>query len=134
MGNLLYCACPMEYFTLLTKSNPWSAHFLRARSARDLQYMHGRHTRNKRGMKCVSNAVMTRRCCANVKRMPSEYYTNVVRIPRRCHAYVAQMKRASYARHSSSKCHVKRADARFTRVASDARCALHSMGYFWSVL
>jgi 2-polyprenyl-3-methyl-5-hydroxy-6-metoxy-1,4-benzoquinol methylase len=46
------------------------AHFLRARSARrHLQYMNGRHTRNKRVMKRVSNAVMTRECHADVMRM-----------------------------------------------------------------
>jgi hypothetical protein len=34
-----------------------------------LQYMNGRHTRNKRVMKRVSNAVMMRECHADVVRM-----------------------------------------------------------------
>jgi hypothetical protein len=35
-------------------------------------YMNGRHTRNKRVMKRVSNAVMTRECHADVLRMLCE--------------------------------------------------------------
>jgi hypothetical protein len=85
------------------------AHFLRARSSRHLQYMNGRHTRNKR----VRSACQMQLWRANVTQMLCE-----------C--------RASYARHSSSKCDVKH--ARITRVVPDARSALHSMGYFWSVL
>jgi hypothetical protein len=59
---------------------------------------------------------------------------NVVRIPRRFRAYVVQMRRASYARHSSSKCDVKRAGcADYTR-CTRRDSAFHSMGYFWPVL
>jgi hypothetical protein len=109
------------------------AHFLRARSARHLQYMNGRHARNTRVMKRVSNAVMTRECHADVMRMLRGCHANatrmlcgccanVVRMLRgccadRCCAYVVQMRRASYARHSSSKCDsVKRVGcAHYTR-------------------
>jgi hypothetical protein len=69
------------------------AHFLRARSARHLQYMNGRHTRDKH----VRSAHSTRVSCCRSS------------IPRTSHADVIHMMRASYARHSSSKCDVKRA-------------------------
>jgi hypothetical protein len=99
------------------------AHFLRARSARHLQYMNGRHTRNKRVVKHVSNAVMTRKCHAGVVRMSYECCANVARMLYRWGALHARhssskcdVKRASYARHSSSKCDVKRAGcAHYTR-------------------
>jgi hypothetical protein len=42
---------------------------LTARSAKHLQCMNGRHTRNKRVMKRVSNAVLARECHADVVRM-----------------------------------------------------------------
>jgi hypothetical protein len=54
-------------------------HFRRARSARHLQYMNGRHTRNKRVMKRVANAVMTRECHADV-RMLCKCCANVTRV------------------------------------------------------
>jgi hypothetical protein len=60
------------------------AHFLRARSARHMQYMKGRHTRDKRVMKRVICSYDG----ANVAQMLCE-----------CYADVVQMRRASYARH-----------------------------------
>jgi hypothetical protein len=84
--------------------------------ALEVQYMNGRHTRNKRVMKRVSNALMTRECHADVVRMLRASRADVMR---------KQMRRASCAT-SSSKC-----DARITRVAPDVRSALHSMGYLY---
>jgi hypothetical protein len=64
---------------------------------------------------------MSRICCANVTWKPREC---CVRIPRRCHAYVVQMRRASYARHTISKCDVKRAGcAHYTRCTRREKCA-----------
>jgi hypothetical protein len=77
------------------QENPWSRTLPSAGSARHLQYMNGRHTRNKRVMKRVSNAVMTRECHADVVRIKCSYdarmsrrccANNVVRIRCRCHA------------------------------------------------
>jgi hypothetical protein len=82
------------------KATHGPAHFLRVRSAIHLQYMNGRHnaqqTRHEARVKCSYDARMSRRCCANVMRLLCE-----------CYAYVVQIRRASYARHSSSKCDVK---------------------------
>jgi hypothetical protein len=126
-GHLCYNAGNYPFqvplYAALGASSPWMgdwriqywpkvtngpAHFLRARSARHLQYTNGRHTRDKR-VRCSYDARMSRICCANVTRMPRECCADVMRIQRRCQAYVAQMGRASYARHSRSKCDVKRA-------------------------
>jgi hypothetical protein len=75
-------------------------------------------------VKCSYDARVSRICCANVTRMPRECCADVVRIPRRCHAYVVQMRRASYARHSRSKCDVKRAgSAHHTRCTRREKCA-----------
>jgi hypothetical protein len=93
--------------------------------------MNGRRTRNKRARKRECHADVVRmlcECCADVVRMLRGCHANVVdddvvRIPRRSHAYVVQM-RCAYARHSSSKCDVKRAGcAHYTRWTR-----LHSMG------
>jgi hypothetical protein len=71
-----------------------------------------------------SNAVvvtreLSLRCCANIMRVLCE-----------CYADVAQMRRASYARHSGSKCDVKRAScARHSGSKCDVKrvsCAQHS--------
>jgi hypothetical protein len=101
------------HYTVLTKSNPWSRALpIRARSARHLQYTNGRHTRNKRVMKRVSNAVMTRECHADVVRMSYRWGASYARHS----SGKCDVKRASYARHSSSKCDVKRAyPAHYTR-------------------
>jgi hypothetical protein len=54
---------------------------------------------------------------------------------RECHADVVQMRRALHMRVIRIANAMKNAlDARITRVAPDVRSALHSMGYFWSVL
>jgi hypothetical protein len=72
-------------------------------------------------------------------RQMQSWRANVTQMLCECYADVVQMRRASYARHSGSKCDVKRASrARhrcITRIAPDVRSALNSMlGYFWSVL
>jgi hypothetical protein len=88
------------------------AHFLRARSARHLQYMNGRHTRDN----------------ASEVRIPHVWHACVKccrsSIPRTSHADVVHMMRASYARHSSSKCDVKRAGStHHTRCTWLEKCA-----------
>jgi hypothetical protein len=74
------------------------AHFQRARSARHLQYMNGRHTRDKRVRSAIIplvwHACVT--CCRSS-------------IPRTSHADVVHMMRALYARHSRCKTRRKRA-------------------------
>jgi hypothetical protein len=69
------------YITVLTKSNPWSRALpTRLVEVRDICNTYTR-ARNKRVMKRVSNAVMTRECHSDV----GANYANVMRIPRRCH-------------------------------------------------
>jgi hypothetical protein len=77
----------------------------------------------------VSNAVMTRECHADVVRMLRECCANPAHMS---HVCCTDEVRASYARHSSSKCNVKRAGYAHTRVVPDVRSALHtcSMGTF----
>jgi hypothetical protein len=59
---------------------------------------------------------------------------NVTHMLCECYADVLQTRRASYARHSSSKCDVKRAGcAHYTRCTRREKRA-SSMGYFCSVL
>jgi hypothetical protein len=53
-----------ERYTVLTKSNPWSRALPTRRSARHLQYMNGRHTRDKR-VRSAHPAHILRRCCTH---------------------------------------------------------------------
>jgi hypothetical protein len=100
-------------FAVMTKSKPWSL----ARSERHLQYMNGRHTRNKRVMKRGSNAVMTRECYANAVRMLRGWLLWQFQLS--CfHADVVQMQRVSYAQHTSSKCDVNALHMRDIRAAN----------------
>jgi hypothetical protein len=75
-----HCTYKLQYWP---KVNHGPAHFLRARSARHLQYMNGRHTRNKRVMKRASNAVMTRECHVDV-RMLCECCAHPAQMSRGC--------------------------------------------------
>jgi hypothetical protein len=128
-------------YTVLTKRNPWSR-ALPTRyetSAIHEWTTHAQQTRHEARVKCSYDARMSHRCCANFMRMLCE-----------CYADVVQMRRASYARHSSSKCDAKRAYTRHSSSKCDVKCAgcahytrctrrekrASSMGYsyFWSVL
>jgi hypothetical protein len=89
---------------------------------RHVQYMNGRHTRDKR-VRSAHPTRVTRVCHI----LPEQH-------PAHIHADDVHMMRASYARHSSSKCDVNAPEARITRVAPGVRSALLSMGYFCSGL
>jgi hypothetical protein len=78
------------------------AHFLYALEVRDI---------------CNTKLDDTRATNASWSACQMQFWrANVTRMRRRCHAYVVQMRRASFTRHSSSKCDVKRAGcAHYTR-------------------
>jgi hypothetical protein len=126
VSKITCCPSLLYYWPNVTHG---PAHFLRARSARHLQYMNQWRTHARQMQLWRANVThMLYECHVDATGMSRECCADVVRIPRRNPAYTVRMTRASYARHSSSKFDVKR------RVALDVRSALHSMGYFWSVL